>query len=86
MYMRIINVECLGVKENASSPVCIFRTKVCPMQKDKTYLKKPTYDVWFIIDNPDGEVKLAYCECCVFIWLALPTLCSISCACISEMV
>jgi len=53
------HVECLEVKENASSPVCIFRKKVCPTQKDKTYLKKPTYDVWLIIDNPDGEVKLA---------------------------
>jgi len=42
--------------------------------------------VWLIIDNPDGEVKLAYCECCIFIWLALPTLCSIAGAYISEMV
>ena len=46
-----------------SSPFCVFKCKVKPTQKDKTYLNKQVYDLWVILNSNSGEVELAYCQC-----------------------
>lgn len=57
------HVELLEYKNLTDKSLCIFRSRVRPTQKAKTFLKKDLYDVWFLIDAKHGEVKLAYCEC-----------------------
>ena len=42
---------------------CLFRSKVKPTQKDKTYLNKDFYDLWIVLDKEDGYVITAHCEC-----------------------
>ncbi|XP_076083877.1 uncharacterized protein LOC143054940 [Mytilus galloprovincialis] len=56
-------VEELQYTEVPSQDICVFKAKVKPTQKDKTYLNKATYDVWVIMDKKNGEVKTAYCTC-----------------------
>ena len=42
---------------------CLFRSKVKPTQKDKTYLNKDFYDLWIVLDKEDCYVITADCEC-----------------------
>lgn len=46
-----------------NSAVCVFRAKVKPTQRDKTYLNKTFYDLWFVLDKEDGFVVTGHCEC-----------------------
>lgn len=46
-----------------NSAVCVFRAKVKPTQRDKTYLNKTFYDLWFVLDKEDGFVATGHCEC-----------------------
>ena len=57
------HVELLEYSPNDDSSFCIFRSKVKPTQKAKTYLKTEVYKVWFLLDKLTGEVRLAYCQC-----------------------
>lgn len=45
------------------SDVCLFKASVKPTQRDKTYLQKDTYDLWFALDKEDGYVISGHCEC-----------------------
>ena len=40
-----------------------FKATVKPIQKDKTYLNKSTYILWYLLDKENSEVMAAYCEC-----------------------
>ncbi|XP_070545636.1 uncharacterized protein [Ptychodera flava] len=40
-----------------------FKAQVKPTQKDKTYLSKSTYTLWFLMDKAHSEIMAAYCEC-----------------------
>lgn len=41
----------------------MFRAKVKPTQKDKTYCCKKFYQLWFTIKKSTGDVTSAYCTC-----------------------
>ena len=41
---------------------CFFRSAVLPTCRKTTFLHKPTYICWFVL-NSEGEVYVAYCEC-----------------------
>lgn len=41
----------------------VFKTRVKPTQRDKTFDQKKYYESWCIISNATGEVFAAYCEC-----------------------
>lgn len=58
------NVESLEYNHIAdNSDVCVFRAKVKPTQRDKTYLNKTFYDLWIVLDKEDGFVVTGHCEC-----------------------
>jgi hypothetical protein len=42
---------------------CIFKASVKPTQRDKTYLNKEFYSLWFALDKEDGDVITGHCEC-----------------------
>ncbi|ESP03284.1 hypothetical protein LOTGIDRAFT_171630 [Lottia gigantea] len=46
-----------------TSKTCLFKAKVKPTQRDKTYLQKEFYDLWFAVEKEDGFVITGYCEC-----------------------
>ncbi|CAG2246800.1 unnamed protein product [Mytilus edulis] len=48
-----------------TSDVCLFKGEVTPTctQRDKTYLTKKCYDLWFVLDKEDGSVGTGHCEC-----------------------
>ncbi|XP_046583940.1 uncharacterized protein LOC124291076 [Haliotis rubra] len=48
---------------SAASNLCAFKSKVKPTQKDSSYLGKPTYDMWFLMEKSTAGIKLAFCEC-----------------------
>lgn len=43
--------------------VCLFKAQVKPTQRDKTYLNKDYYSLWFSLDKEDGDVIIGHCEC-----------------------
>lgn len=56
-------VENLMYTEVPEKNICVFKSAIKPTQKDKTYLNKPFYDAWVIVDKQTSEVKMAYCTC-----------------------
>ena len=46
-------------KDNA----CLFKAQVKPTQRDKTYLNKDNYSLWFALDKEGGDVITGHCEC-----------------------
>lgn len=46
-----------------SSDVCVFKAEVKPTQRDKTYMNKDVYSLWFVMDKDDGCVITGHCEC-----------------------
>ncbi|XP_056005447.1 uncharacterized protein LOC125652255 [Ostrea edulis] len=44
-------------------PLCLFRAKVKPTQRDKTYLNESYYKLWICIGKQHGNVRSAYCTC-----------------------
>ena len=57
------HVESLEYTEVPMHDVIIFRAKVKPTQKDKTYLNKTTYDLWVVMGKKNADIKMAYCTC-----------------------
>ena len=46
-----------------NNKVCLFKAQVKPTQRDKTYLDKHYYSLWFSLDKEDGDVITGHCEC-----------------------
>ena len=57
-HVETLKYNSLGDHEN-----CLFRAKVKPTQRDKTFLNKPFYDLWIVLNKEDGYVLTAHCEC-----------------------
>ena len=57
------SVEVLEFNDLGDHRNCLFRTKVKPTQKDKTFLNKDFYELWIVLDKEDGYVITAHCEC-----------------------
>lgn len=57
------HVESLTFNKCGDAEVCLFRAKVKPTQKDKTYCCTKFYQLWFAIKKSTGEVTSAYCTC-----------------------
>lgn len=57
------NVEVLEFNDLGDHRNCLFRAKVKPTQKDKTFLNKDFYELWIVLDKEDGYVITAHCEC-----------------------
>jgi len=49
------------LKQEASC--CLFKAKVKPTQRDKTYINKENYALWFALDKEDGYIITGHCEC-----------------------
>lgn len=41
----------------------MFKDKVKPTQRDRTYLNKSIYNLWFAVDKEDGEVITGHFKC-----------------------
>ena len=41
-----------------TSEVCLFKAEVKPTQRDKSYLNKNFYDLWFVLDKREGSVTV----------------------------
>lgn len=57
------HVESLTFNKCGDAEVCLFRAKVKPTQKDKTYCCTKFYQLWFAIKKSTGEGTSAYCTC-----------------------
>lgn len=57
------HIEELLFNELQSHPICLFKAKCKPTQREVTYLGKKYYDLWILIEKEHGEVKVAYCTC-----------------------
>ncbi|XP_060084278.1 uncharacterized protein LOC132563554 [Ylistrum balloti] len=57
------HIEELLFNELKSYPVCLFKAKCKPTQREVTYLNKKHYDLWILIEKEHSEVKAAYCTC-----------------------
>lgn len=57
------HVENLTFNNCGDASVCVFRAKVKPTQRDKTYMNTKYYHLWFSIKKSTGEVMSAYCNC-----------------------
>ena len=58
-HVEDLEYNCLSVDD----PLCFFRTKVKPTQRDKTYLSENFYKSWLCIGKKHADVRSAYCTC-----------------------
>lgn len=54
---------CSLSSEESLQPLCAYKAEVQPAQRDKTFLKKPFYSLWILMDKDAAEVRAAHCEC-----------------------
>ena len=57
------HVENLQYNSLGDNQYGLFRAKVKPTQREKTYLNKTHYDLWLSIGKKNGDVRSAYCTC-----------------------